>query len=141
VSGTNVDLHRRSVAAFNTRDVEAFVAFCDPRIELHSAVTVPGGGAYYGHEGVRKWYRDLAEGWGSDLSIEPEKYFEVDDATITFHVLHGRGHQSGADVEMRAAHLCRWHAGAMTYFKGYAHRQDVFRDLGVSEDDLQSLAP
>jgi ketosteroid isomerase-like protein len=141
VSDSNIELHRRSVAAFNTRDVEAFVAFCDAHIELHSAVTVPGGAVYYGHEGVRRWYRDLAEGWGSDLWIEPERYFAVGESTITFHVLHGRGHASGADVAMHAAHLCRWSDGAMTYFRGYSHREDAFRDLGVSEGDLDPIAP
>jgi hypothetical protein len=39
----NVELDRRSVEAFNKPDVEMFIAFCDPQIELHSAVTAPGG--------------------------------------------------------------------------------------------------
>jgi ketosteroid isomerase-like protein len=141
MSQENVDLHRRSVDAFNTRDVEAFIAFCDPQTELHSTVTVPGGAVYHGHDGVRRWYRDLADGWGAELRIEPEAYFDLGEHTITFHVLHGRGRQSGADVTMPAAHLCRWRDGLIVYFKGYAHREDALRDLGVSEDALESIAP
>jgi hypothetical protein len=141
LSEENVELHRRSVDAFNTRDVERFIEFCDPDIELHSAVTVPGGGVYYGHAGVRKWYRDLSDGWGQDLSIAPEAYFEFEDQTITFHVLHGRGAQSGADVAMAAAHRCRWRDGLIVFFQGYSQRADAFADLGVSQDALQSIAP
>jgi hypothetical protein len=51
MSQENVELHRRAVEAFNTRDVEKFIALCDPEIELHSAVTVPGGAIYYGPTG------------------------------------------------------------------------------------------
>ena len=47
----NVELHRRANDAFNSRDVEAYVAYCDPEIVLHSAVTVPGGAVYHGHDG------------------------------------------------------------------------------------------
>jgi hypothetical protein len=137
----NVDLHRRSVAAFNTRDIEAFIGFCDPRIELHSAVTIPGGGAYHGHPGVRKWHRDLQDGWGDDLWIEPEAYYDVGEHTVTFHVLHGRGLQSGADVAMSAAHVCRWHDSLIVYFRGYSRRQDALSDLGAAESPPDPIAP
>jgi ketosteroid isomerase-like protein len=137
----NVELHRRSVEAFNTRDVEAFIAFCDPQIELHSTVTVPGGAVYHGHDGVRRWHRDLEDGWGDELRVEPEVYFDLGENTITFHVLHGRGRESGADVAMPAAHLCRWRDSLIIYFKGYAQREDALRDLGVSENSLEPIVP
>jgi ketosteroid isomerase-like protein len=137
----NVELHRRSVEAFNTRDVEKFVAFCDPQIELHSAVTVPGGTVYHGHDGVRSWHRDLKDGWGDELRVEPEAYFDLGEHTITFHVLHGRGRQSGADVAMPAAHVCRWRDGLIVYFKGYSQRENALRDLGVSEGACEPIDP
>jgi ketosteroid isomerase-like protein len=138
---SNIDRHRRSVAGFNTRDVEAFVAFCDPEIELHSAVTAAGGAVYHGHGGVREWHRDLADGFGDEVRVEPEAYFDVGEHTVTFHVLRGRGRQSGADVAMPAAHVCRWRDGLIVYFKGYARREDVPGDLGISADELEPLAP
>jgi ketosteroid isomerase-like protein len=141
MSQENVDLHRRSVEAFNTRDIEAFIAFCDPQIELHSTVTVPGGAEYHGHDGVRSWHRDLEDGWGDELRVEAEAYFDLGEHTITFHVLRGRGRQSDAQVAMPAAHLCRWHDGCIVYFKGYSQREDALRDLGISEDALKPIAP
>jgi hypothetical protein len=29
----------------------------------------------------------------------------------------------------------------MVYLKGYAHREEALRDLGVTEDDLEPIAP
>ncbi len=141
MSNENVGLHRRSVEAFNTRDVENFLAFCDSEIELHSTVTVPGGAVYHGHDGVRRWHRDLEDGWGEELRVEPEAYFDLGDNTITFHVLHGRGRQSGADVAMPAAHVCRWRNGLIVFFKGYAKKEDALGDLGVSEGALEPIVP
>jgi ketosteroid isomerase-like protein len=141
MSQENVHLHRRSVEAFNTRDVEAFIAFCDPQIELHSTVTVPGGAVYHGHDGVRKWHRDLEDGWGDELRVDAEAYFDLGEHTITFHVLRGRGRHSDAEVAMPAAHLCRWCDGRIVYFKGYSQKEEALRDLGLSMDELHPIAP
>jgi hypothetical protein len=83
MSGDNVELHRRANAAFNARDIEAYVAYGDPQIELHSAVTVPGGTIYYGHDGVRRWHRDIADAFGDGIRVEPQAYFERGEHTIS----------------------------------------------------------
>jgi hypothetical protein len=72
---------------------------------------------------------------------EPERYFDVGEHTITFHMLHGRGRQSRADVAMPAAHLCTWRKGLIVYFKGYAQREDALSDLGVTDNELEAIAP
>ena len=142
MSQNTLELHRRSVEAFNARDIDAFVALCDERVELQSAVTVPGGGAvYYGREGVRRWHRDLQDGFGEDVTIEAEAYYEAGDQTITFHVLHGRGRESGAAVEMPAAHRCEWRDGLMVFFKGYRDREAALADAGIAPDEARPIAP
>jgi ketosteroid isomerase-like protein len=141
VSEGNVELHRRANTAFNTRDVEAYLAYCDPDIELHSAVTGPGPAVYHGHEGVRRWHSEIADAFGGEIQVEPEAFFDVGEHTISFHVLHGRGQQSGADVATPAAHLCRWRRGRIVYFKGYLDREDAFRDLGLSAEARRPIAP
>jgi hypothetical protein len=64
-----------------------------------------------------------------------------DTNTVVFYVAHGRGRQSGADVAMPAAVAVRWCDGLCVYFKGYTHREDALRELGVSEDALEPIAP
>ena len=137
----NVELHRVADRAFNTRDVEAYVDCCDPDIELNSGLTVPGGAVYRGHDGVRRWHRDLEDVFGEEIRVEPEAYFDFGDHTVSFHVLRGRGGRSGAEVGERYAHVCRWREGLMVYFKGYAHREEAISDLGISQDELEPIAP
>jgi hypothetical protein len=43
------------------------------------------------------------------------------------------------EVTLPAASVTRLRGGLIVYFKAYAHRQDAFTDLGVSEDVLRAL--
>jgi hypothetical protein len=138
MSHDNVELHRRALAAFNDRDVDGFVTFCDPEIELHSAVT---GSIYNGHDGVRGWHRDLSEAFGDEVWMEPSDYFALGEYTVTFHLLHGRGQHSGAAVAEPFAHLHRWRQGLTIYFKAYADQQAAFSDFGVLRDEWRRVEP
>ena len=58
-----------------------------------------------------------------------------------FYLIHGFGQQSGAEVAMAGAQVCRWREGLMVYGKAYVHREDALRDLGVPEDELEPIDP
>jgi ketosteroid isomerase-like protein len=136
VSGANVELHRRLFAAFNARDLEAFMAFCDPEIEFHSTFANVGGGVYHGREGLRSWHRDFEETWG-EIRLDPEAYFDFGERTLAFYVASGRGRQSRVEVAQSAAHVAEWRAGLCVSAKAYVHREDALTVLGVSEAALE----
>ncbi len=121
--------------------METFIACLDPSVEYHSVVTVPGGAVYHGHAGVRKYFRDFKDAWGDDFRVVPEALFDLGEQTLMFYVLHGRGQQSGAEVVMSGAQVCRWRDGLMVYGKAYADRDEALRELGVSEEALEPIAP
>ena len=135
MSQENVQFHRRVNAAFNDGDADALVGVCDPSIEVYSVFAAIGGAIYHGHDGVRRWLRDIEEAW-SEFRVESEAYFDLGEDTLAFIVLHGRGRQSGAEVVMPYAQVMRWRLGGCVYFKAYAHREDALSDLGVSEEAL-----
>jgi len=141
VSGQNVELHRRAVEAFNARDVDAFLAYLNPSIEFHSVLAAVDGETYLGHDGIRSWYRSLKDAWGDEFRGEAEAFFDLGEYTLLFHVVYARGRHSGAEVAMQAAQVARWRDGLCVYFKAYVHREDALRDLGVSEDALEPIAP
>jgi hypothetical protein len=141
VSDQNIELHRLTVEAFNARDIEGLIALFDPEVEFHSRFAAVGGAIYQGHEGLRRWHRDLEDTWGDELRSEPQAYFDLGEQTLVFDVLYGRGRHSGAEVAMPAAQVARWCDGLCVYWKGYAQREDALRDLGISEDALEPIAP
>jgi hypothetical protein len=136
-----IELLRRLIEAFNARDIEAFIPYCDPQVEFHSAFAAVGGAVYHGHDGLRKWDRDLQDLWGGEIRVDPEAYFDLGEHTLAFYLLHGRGRQSGADVAMPVALVVRWRDNLAVYLKGYAHKEDALGDLGVLEDALEPITP
>ena len=141
MSERNVELNRRWIEAFNSRDIEAVIALCDPSVEFHSGFAAVGGGVYYGHDGMRRWHRDLKEAWGEQIRLQPEAYFDRGEYLLMFFVYHGRGEHSGAEVATPATSVGQWRDGLLTYTTVYLDRADALRDLGVTEDELEPIAP
>ena len=141
MSERNVELHRRWIEAYNARDMEGFLGSCDPGVEFYSLFAAVGGVTLYrGHEGVRRWWREFEESWDG-ARIEPEVFFDLGAETLFFAVLHGRGRQSEVEVEMPYAAVTRWNDGLVVYFRSFTDRDSALHDLGVSEDDLEPIAP
>ena len=129
----NVETARAFTEAFNAHDIEALISCCDPEIEFDSTFAAVGGNVYHGHDGMRRWHRDLQEAWGAGIRSEPEAIFDLGPQMLVFTVLHGRGRQSGADVELPVATVVRFSpAGLIVYYRAFIHREDALRELGVS---------
>ena len=58
-----------------------------------------------------------------DYRVEPEDFIDAGEAVVVPVRITGRGKASGAEMELRAAHL--W-----VIRKGKATRSDVYRTLG-----------
>jgi ketosteroid isomerase-like protein len=141
VSNRNVELSRRWIEAFNARDLEQMIGLSEPDIEFHSAFAAVGGAVYQGHAGLRKWHRDLQETWGAEIRLDPEAFFDLGENVLTFYVYHGRGQQSGAEVAMPATSVVRRREDRMVFVKVYMDRDAALSELGVSEGELEPIAP
>jgi len=109
MSEQNVELHRRTAAAFTSGDVEAFLACFHPNVEFHTEFAEMGG-LYHGHDGLRRFLRDFEDAWGGEMRIEPEAYFDLGETTLLFLVARARGTRSGADrdVDGPRDQVVRW---------------------------------
>jgi ketosteroid isomerase-like protein len=141
VSDRNVELTRRIMDGWSSRDMEALIACCDPGIEWNSTFAAVGGAVYHGHDGLRSYQRDMEDAWGDDIRLEPESYFDLGEQTLSYLMVRARGQHSGAKVEMPIAAVFRWRDGLLVYFEGYTDREEALRDLGVSEDGLEPIEP
>jgi ketosteroid isomerase-like protein len=122
MSEQNVELTRLLAAAYNARDIETVIAYCDPSIEFRAAIAATGG-VYRGHDGMREYFRDVRDAWAGEIRVEPEAYFDFGDQTLVFHALRGRGRHSGVEVAIPVALLARWREGLLVHLRAYAHRE------------------
>jgi ketosteroid isomerase-like protein len=141
MASRNVDLTRRAIEAYNERDIKSFRGYCDPSVVIRSVFAAVGGGVSRGHPGVRELWRDLEEAWGEEIRAEPETFVDLGDRTLVHHALRGRGHQGGADVALPGALVFRWRDGLIVNIKSDLQRGDVLSELGVSEGELEPIAP
>jgi hypothetical protein len=85
--------------------------------------------------------RAIEKAWGEEIRVEPETFFDLGDRSLVYHVLRGRGQQSGADVALAGALVFRWRDGLIVNIKSYLQRGDALSELGVSEGELEPIAP
>jgi ketosteroid isomerase-like protein len=107
MSERNIELMRRVYQEFNARDIEEFIASCDPRIEFHSVFATVFGGVYDGHDGVRTFFRDLADAW-DEIRAEPERTSTLASTRLSLFC------STGADGTATRRSRCRspkWRAG------------------------------
>jgi len=72
MSQESVEQQYRAAAAFSRHDLDAFLAICDPDVELVSRhLRLDGSGHLRGRAAVRRW-------WGTLLTIYPDFSSEID---------------------------------------------------------------
>jgi ketosteroid isomerase-like protein len=81
MSEENVEATRRAYAAANRGDVEGFLANVHPDVEFTSLVAEAEGETFRGHDGVRRWWKEVVLPLGG-LHGELEDVRDLGDTVI-----------------------------------------------------------
>jgi ketosteroid isomerase-like protein len=104
MSRENIELARKGYDAFMRRDLAAALELLDPDIEATDPPEMPDHAVHRGREAVRRdWERTLE--LFDDFSIDIEETFDAGDEVVLYLRYAGRGRESGAEVELRMAHV------------------------------------
>jgi ketosteroid isomerase-like protein len=91
VGRTDIEVVREVFVAFAARDVERVLALVDPDV-IFTAVTggvVGKAEPYRGHEGMREYFRDVADVW-DELVLTPREFRQVGDAILVTGKVNAR---------------------------------------------------
>jgi ketosteroid isomerase-like protein len=78
-------------------------------------------------------FRDMGP-WGASLHFEPERYFDVgDERVLVFVRVTATGVESGAPVDVRAAHEFTFRDGLIVRLKAYRDRSQALEAVGLRE--------
>jgi ketosteroid isomerase-like protein len=133
MSQENVEIVKRMWDATERGDTKAVFALYDQAIvwDSHHAGPIERG-LYYGHKGVRQFFRDWLESFET-LDLHAEKFIEVGDRVVVGYRVGGRGRGSGLEVDM-----CRWNLygirnGLVTRVEIFGTEVEALEAAGMSE--------
>jgi len=137
MSEENVEIVRRLYDAAARHDTSKVLDFYDPEIEWdisHAPARDMMGKehAFYGHEGLRTFFRHWYEAW---KHVEPdlEELIDAGDQVISVETTRGRGRTSGAVVELPHAAVWTFREGKIVKVVWFGSRSEALEAAGLSE--------
>jgi ketosteroid isomerase-like protein len=138
MSEENVEVVRRINAAYERRDFDTLFASYDPEIELHIDERLRRGlgdfdPVYYGHDGIRAFWRRWLEAWET-ISFDYEEFINAGDTVIQIVSQHMRGRASGIEVE-RNSYAAGWtvQMGKITRLEFFPTRAAALEAAGLRD--------
>ncbi len=129
---TDIEVVKATFAAFAARDLQAVLALSAPDIEL-TAVTGNLAGRtdpYRGHDGMRQYFRDVAEVW-EELRLTPREFRAEGDLILVTGKVSARSRSR--TVSGSTGWIWRVRDGKVVYVRGYASAADAIAALEGGE--------
>ena len=132
MSQESVDLVARGFAAFNERDVDVLVGLCTPDCEWLPFRAQLEGIVYRGHEGVRRFVRDMDEDWKA-FRIDPIEFHDrpAQVAVVGRIQAVGRG---GVDIDSTGGFVFEIQAGRIAKVVSYSDPSAALEAVGLSPE-------
>ena len=104
---------------------------CDPEIVIVNWAEAPITGPYHGHDGVRRWWDDVADAF-DDVRFELQHIEPIDETRcLTTQRLVGRFRLTGIDVEGSWGAIITVRDGKVLRADGYATPNKARRAAGL----------
>jgi len=97
MSEENVEIVRLAHECLNEGDINGLIALCSEDFGLDMSARVMNPETYRGHEGIRRFYREVSEIW-EEFRWEPLRFAAAADKVVVVVRAHGRGRGSGLEI-------------------------------------------
>jgi ketosteroid isomerase-like protein len=129
VKDENVDTIRRWFSALAEGDPAP--ELCDPEIEIRNWAESPIPGPYFGHDGLARWWSDVADAF-EDVSMQLKDIEAIDDhRCLTVQRLVGRFRTTGIVVDGAWGAIVTVRRGKVLSAVGYATPRRARRAAGL----------
>jgi ketosteroid isomerase-like protein len=131
MSQENVEIVRRWLDGIARGELSP--ELCDPEVRLDNIAEFPITGPYHGHEGLRRWWDDIAEAF-EEIHYEIEKLIEVDnERVLSVQRVVARFRLTGIEVDIPWASVIWVRNGKIARAVGYASQRRAFKAAGLRE--------
>jgi ketosteroid isomerase-like protein len=129
VAEANVEVVRRVYEAAARRDADAILGLYDRDVELEPS-EMGVAGSYRGHDGLRRFFREWHEAWGS-IEYDYEELIDAGDHVVAVVNRHATGRRSGVTVERPVFLVWTVRDGKVTRVVWYLTRAEAMNAAGV----------
>ncbi len=123
---------REAVEAFNRGDYESWINTFDPEGEFWPLRSQLDGRSYQGHEGLRRFVREMEEEW-SDARFRLTELRDVDDTVVGVADFQAKGRTSGVEIDVPVGFVVRFEVGTPIYGRFYSDPKEALEAAGLSE--------
>jgi uncharacterized protein len=129
MSPEDLDTVRHAYAAFGRGDMEALRALIAPDIEWRTTPNVPFLGTY---RGIDEFFRGMSEWTDSfdEMTTEVEELIDAGEYAIVHHRMHGRGRDSGAEVDLAIWQVVSVRDGQLTRMLDFMTPEEALTAAG-----------
>jgi ketosteroid isomerase-like protein len=128
----NVEIAKRAIAAFNARDVEAFVALTAEDLQWSPSMSPIESQIFVGHDGAHRYFDALGEAWDR-FEVMPERFREGSELVLMLGRLEGCGKVSGATVDSELGMAFDLRQGLIAGIRGFLDHDEALAATGVSD--------
>ena len=133
MSQENVEVVRRALDAFSRGDLETILDDLSPAFEFNpSGRFMDTQETYRGREGFVDFWRGFQAAW-EEITISIERIEDLDDRVLTLGTFHGKGDESGAEVDGEAAWLHTLQDGLIVHLRSFATWNEALEAAGLRE--------
>jgi ketosteroid isomerase-like protein len=125
---------REAYAAFNRGDIDGAVKDLDEKIEWVEHAEFPGGGAYHGREGARRYLAQSRAGLAHVIS-EPERFVSAGNRIVVFVHARIRATDAREWQDVRLADVYTVLDGKLVAMRAFANRDEALRWAGIENPD------
>ena len=135
MSQENVEIVRGIIDAHERGDFDAVFAKYDPEIEWHLSPVFARASdfdpVYYGHEGVRAFWRQWFSAW-QRADFEYEEFIDAGDSVVTILTQRVRGRTSGIELEWNSyGQVWTVRNGQIVHVKFFQTREEALEAAGL----------
>jgi ketosteroid isomerase-like protein len=132
MSQQNVEIVGLAHERLNAGDINGVIALCDGDFELGMSARVLNPETYRGHEGIRRFHREVCEVW-EEFRWERVRFVEAADKVVVLLHSHGRGRGSGLEMARDAAMVWTVRKDRAVSVRFYIDRAEALAAAGLSE--------
>jgi ketosteroid isomerase-like protein len=135
VSEENVEAFRRLMAAYNRRDIDAFLAEYDPAVEARPLTLAMFGreaSVYRGHEGLLQFIREVDEAL-TEVQAEVLEIRDLGERIVATGRIGARGRTSGAEIQTPVSWLAEFRDGRVVRIRDYLDLGEALEAAGASD--------